>query len=314
MELNIEKTLVLSPRGPSCLSSILFRAGRRQHRVRPEQWQSPREQNERAKRNFTKEELPPTATSTYVEANVLMNVTADEYVAVFGVAQEAESVAECNRKMDATIKQFTDELKTIGIAENARFVDFIAQNKIYGFEVTGEIAREKLVGFELKKNVSIHYKDKSLIDKLVVAASRAEIFDLVKVDYVVSQRDAIDDKLMEEASRIIKRKASRYEKLLDIKLQPPGQIIAETTSVYHPTEMYDSYAAFESEHVNVPANRDRLTTQTAQEPHVLLQLPDCRWIRRRSQPGDDRARRAVHALSQGEVRGEADWNALGRKG
>ncbi len=228
------------------------------------------EQNERTKRHFTKEELPPTATSTYVEANVLMNVIADEFVAVFGVAQEGESVAECNQKMDTSVKQFTDELKMIGIADNARFVDFIAQNKIYGFEVTGEIAREKLVGFELKKNVSIHYKDKSLIDKLVVAASRAQIFDLIKVDYVVAQRDAIDDKLMEEASKIIKRKVSRYEKLLDIKLQPPAQIIAEKTSVYHPTEMYDSYAAFESEHVNVPANRDRLTTQTARKSRTFF--------------------------------------------
>ena len=39
------------------------------------------------------------------------------------------------------------------------FVDFVAQNRIYGFEVQGDIAREKPVGFELKKNVSIHYKD-----------------------------------------------------------------------------------------------------------------------------------------------------------
>ena len=30
-------------------------------------------------------------------------------------------------------------------------VDFIAQNKIYGFDVTGNIAKEKLVGFDLKK-------------------------------------------------------------------------------------------------------------------------------------------------------------------
>ena len=34
---------------------------------------------------LTKEEMPPTATSTFVEASVLMNVPADEYVAVFGI-------------------------------------------------------------------------------------------------------------------------------------------------------------------------------------------------------------------------------------
>ena len=228
------------------------------------------EQNERTKRVVTKEELPPTATSTFVEASVLMNVLADEYVAVFGIAQEGETIAECGRKMDATIKQFTDELNGLGIGEKARFVDFIAQNKIYGFEVAGEIAREKLVGFELKKNISIHYKDKLLIDKLLVAASHAQIFDLIKVDYIVSDLDAIDDKLMEEASRIIKRKAGRYQKLLDIKLQPPAQVIAERSAVYYPTEMYDSYTAFESEHVNIPANRDRLTTQTARKSRTFF--------------------------------------------
>ena len=59
--------------------------------------------------------MPPSATSTFVEANVLMNVLADEYVAVFGIAQEGESIAECSQKMDTTIKQLTDELKKLGI-------------------------------------------------------------------------------------------------------------------------------------------------------------------------------------------------------
>src|SRR5688500_3111194 len=45
------------------------------------------EQSERAKRVLTKDELPPTGTSTFVECNVLMNVKADEYVVVFGITQ-----------------------------------------------------------------------------------------------------------------------------------------------------------------------------------------------------------------------------------
>jgi len=227
-------------------------------------------QTERNKRVLTKEEMPPTATTTFVDASVLMNVKADEYVAVFGIMQDSETVAECNRKMDATIEEFTAELKNLGIADDARFVDFIAQNKTYGFEVTGEIAREKLVGFELKKNISIRYKDPSLLDKIVLAAARFQIFDLIKVDYVVTDLDKIQDRLMEEASRIIKRKASRYEKLLDIKLQPPGQVFAEKSAVHYPTEMYDSYTAFETEHVGIPANRDRLTTQTARKSRTFF--------------------------------------------
>ena len=53
------------------------------------------EQNERAKRQLTREEMPPTDTSMFVDANALMNVKADEFVATFGVAVEAETVEAC---------------------------------------------------------------------------------------------------------------------------------------------------------------------------------------------------------------------------
>ena len=38
----------------------------------------------------------------FVDASVLMNVKADEFVATFGVAEEAETVEACQAKMDAT--------------------------------------------------------------------------------------------------------------------------------------------------------------------------------------------------------------------
>ncbi len=264
------------------------------------------EQNEHNKRILTDNELPPSRNSMFIDANVLMNVKADEFVAVFGVTQEGETVAECSRQMDATITQFTNELKTLGLSGDDVFVDFIAQNKIYGYEISGQIAREKLVGFELKKNVSIHYKDKTLLDKLVLAASRSKIFDLIKVDYIVKNPGPIQDRLVEEASRIIKHKASRYETLLGIKLRSPAQVYAERPAIYTPTELYDSYTAFESEQVGAPVNRERFTTQTAQNPDFLLPRPRCRRLRCRDQSGGHRAGRPVHALSQGEVRDRAD--------
>src|SRR5918912_1012600 len=170
------------------------------------------EANERNKRTLAKDDAPPNATSMFIDASVLMNVKADEYVALFGVAQECNTVAECNQKMDATIKEFSGELKRLGIGGEDIYVDFAAQNKIYGYEVSGSIAKEKLVGFELKKNVSIHYRDKSLLDRLVIAASQSRIFDLIKVDYIVRDTGAVENRLMEEATRIVKQKAARYEK------------------------------------------------------------------------------------------------------
>jgi uncharacterized protein YggE len=159
------------------------------------------EQSERSKRVLTKDELPPTGTSMFVEASVLMNVKADEYVAVFGISREGETVDECGRKMDATIKEFSDALKPLGVVGDDLFVDFVAQNKIYGFEVTGDIAREKLVGFEVKKNLSIHYRDRSLLDRFIAAAARAQVFDLIKVDYIVKDTRRVQERRPHASSR-----------------------------------------------------------------------------------------------------------------
>jgi len=227
-------------------------------------------QNERSKHVLQQGEIPPSATSMFLEANVLMNVKADEYVAIFGVLEEGATVAECNQQMDAIVSEFSGELKQLGITSDDVFVDFAAQNKIYGFQVTGTIAKERLVGFELKKNVAIHYKDKLLLDKLVIAASKSKIFDLIKVDYLVRDAAAIQGKLMDDAAEVIKQKAAIYEKLLGIKLQPPVQVYAEKPSIYFPTEMYDSYAASESEEMSSDSDRQKYTIQGARKSRTFF--------------------------------------------
>ncbi len=228
------------------------------------------QQVERAKRLLTAQELPPSRTSMFVEANVLMNVKADEYVAVFGITEEGETVAESGQKMAATVKAFSDDLNGLDLGGDRVFVDFVAQNKIYGFEIADDLAKEKLVGFELKKNVSIHYRDRDLLDKIVVVAARSRIFDLIKVDYVLKDINAVQDKLMDEAARIIKQKTARYERLLGIKLQPPAQVYAERPAIHYPTRMYDSYTAQESEQVNAGFDRQKTLTQTARKGRTFF--------------------------------------------
>ena len=228
------------------------------------------EQRERNKRALPEPERPPTGTSMFVDADVLMNIKADEFVAVFGIAQEGETVAECSQKMETVVKEFTDALKAMKIGEDDLFLDFVTQTKIYGFEVTGDIAREKLVGFELKKNLSVHYLDRSLLDKLVVTAARSKIYDLIKVDYVVKDVNLIQDKLMEEAAKVIQQKVARYDRLLGIKLQPPAQVFAEIPAVYYPAEMYDSYTAAETEAVQGALNRQKYTVQLARKGRTFV--------------------------------------------
>jgi len=232
------------------------------------------EQNERAKRVQTKEEMPPTATSMFLDASVLMNVKADEHVAVFGVAEECAAVPECNQKMDATVAAFTAALRQLGVKQGDVYVDFAAQNKIYGFQIEGTIARERLVGFELKKNVAVHYQDKDLLDRLVVTASRSKIFDLIKVDYVVRDTAKVRARLMDEAAGVIKRKAERYTSLFGVAFRGGAQVYAEKYSAYYPTEMYDSYVAAESENVSQNYfDRQRVTVQSARKSRTFFFNP-----------------------------------------
>jgi uncharacterized protein YggE len=207
------------------------------------------EQNERDKRLPPQSEAPPGSNTMFLDASVLMNVLADEYVAVFAVSQEGETPVDCNQKMDAVLKQFLDALKPLGIASNDLCVDFIAQEKIYDYHVQDNVAKEELAGFELKKNISIHYKNKRLLDQLIIAASGARIFDLIKVDYIVKDPGPIQNRLLEAAAAIIQRKASEYQKLFGIVLSPPPQVYANKPSVYYPSEMYDAYTAYGSQRI-----------------------------------------------------------------
>jgi uncharacterized protein YggE len=228
------------------------------------------EQRERAQRVLSKEDLPPTDSSMFVDADVLINVKADEYVAVFGISQEGATVVEANDKMDAVVKTFTALLKALHVRDSDIYVDFITQPKIYGYDVQENVAREKLAGFELKKNVSVHYADPELLDKLVAAAAKAQIYDLIKVDYVVKDINAVQATLREEASAVIKEKLAAYEKLLGTKVKTLPEVYADRSAIYYPTQMYDSYTAAETESLTRPPNLSRLTVQQARKERTFF--------------------------------------------
>ena len=194
--------------------------------------------------------ISPDESAVFVEAHVLLNAKADQYVAVFGASQEGRTVQECNQKLDAQINSFTNQLKGLGVKADDLVVDFIAQNRIYDYEVSGNLASEKLSGFEVKKNIFVSYKERDWLDKLLNAAAKADMFDLIKVDYVVNNVAAIRERLLEEGSKIIREKAERYGRLFGIKFRSQVQVYAARYATVFPTESYDSYTAFETSRVS----------------------------------------------------------------
>ena len=183
--------------------------------------------------------------SPYVEANVLLNVRPDSFVAVFGIAQEGPNAAESNRKVDKLVVDLTTAALGLGIRRDDIYVDFITQNPVYDFTVSGRTSREALTGFQTKKTVAIRYVDRAVFERLVAAAAQAGIYDLIKVDYVVADMGAARLRLFEEASKIANRKVSGYNTLLGITIRSKA-VAEERYAAYTPGDLYKTYTAYES--------------------------------------------------------------------
>jgi uncharacterized protein YggE len=188
----------------------------------------------------------------YIEAYVLLNSAPDEFVAMFGVAQEAPTAAASNAKVNAQLDQFLKAVAALGIARTDTFVDLITQNRVYTLVPgSNNIIQETLTGFETKKTISIRYKDRTLLEKLLTAAAAASIFDLIKVDYVIHDAGKLRNRLFEEASRVIKQKEETYSRTLGLKLRRDA-IYQEKYDTHYPAELYETYKAFESGTVDSP--------------------------------------------------------------
>jgi uncharacterized protein YggE len=182
---------------------------------------------------------------SFVEANVLLNLKADHYQAVFALVQEGTTLAAGNDKLASQTGDFMASLEALGVKRADIYVDFVSQNRIYDFAVEEKVARERPSGFEVKKSVVVRYHDAALLDKLLAAAAKSGIFDLVKVNYIVSDLPAARARLLEEASKIIKQKEASYKRLFGATLRSPS-VYDQKYNAFFPSDMYKSYTAFES--------------------------------------------------------------------
>lgn len=180
-----------------------------------------------------------------IEASVLTNLKPDAFVVVFGVNEEGPNAAASNEKVNAKLNDLIQKVKPFGITSNDVFVDFITQNRVYDFTVAGTQATEKLTGFETKKTVAIRYKSRELFERIVRAAADSQIFDLIKVDYIVSDFEAVRASLFDAAVKVIKSKHEKYTSSLGVSLGAVG-LSMEKYNVSYPSEAYQRYQAFET--------------------------------------------------------------------
>jgi uncharacterized protein YggE len=178
----------------------------------------------------------------FLEASILMNLKADEYVASFGVQGEAETSIKSENSVDSKIAKLKSSLSTIGL--NETFVDFINQVPFYEYDSTGKTATEKFKGYKTAKNILIRFKDRELLGQITRLANSAGIYDLIKIDFVVNDFAGVKNKLLGEAVKIIKSKEQTYAGL-GVTLKVVG-VLNEKFVTYSPDELYQDYQAYES--------------------------------------------------------------------
>jgi len=180
-----------------------------------------------------------------IEASVLTNLKPDAFVVVFGVNDDGSNASASNEKVNTKISNLIQRMKSLGIESNDVFIDFITQNRVYDFKVSGTQATENFTGFETKKTVAIRYKHRELFERIVSAAADCKIFDLIKVDYIVSDFEAVRAGLFDAAVKVLKSKEQKYANALGVTLGVVGLSI-EKYDVTYPAEAYQRYQAYET--------------------------------------------------------------------
>jgi len=184
-----------------------------------------------------------------VGSRVLMNVPADGYIAIFALTQTAENLQNCNELLDGRIETFAKSLERAGIARENVAIDLVSQVPTFDFEVEKKIFSSNAIevpsGFELKKNVHIYYTQQNLINKILLLAAEQEIYDIVKVDFILNDVNSIYDTLRMAATEVIMSRKKTYENL-GVVFDPVFQIASESVNSIAPSDLYQRVEAWTS--------------------------------------------------------------------
>jgi uncharacterized protein YggE len=179
-----------------------------------------------------------------LEVNAMMNATADSYLAIFHIIQLGQSAEEADSLMNDRVSRLIKRVAKDGVKEADVFTDMLSFIPVYEYEVTKKLFsktyQEVPAGFEIQKNIHIRFRDARILDKLVTAAAKEEIYDLVKVDYFVEHQSACYDTLRLFATRLLQKKLKNFEDL-GLKVGESRRNAAEKNGAYFPLDRYTAY-------------------------------------------------------------------------
>lgn len=196
----------------------------------------------------------PSNSNLTIVVKGLANLTADNYVAIFSVAQVGKTTEEVNNLIDSRINQALTNLKAKQGLET--FVDMISFVPVYEYEVEKKFFSKKTYneipkGFELKKNIHIKYKDPNLLNEIITSLSNSEIYDLVRVDYFSDKIETTKTDLINKSKLLLQEKIKNYKQILGLKIDSTEKKLVDGFRIVYPVEMYKSYQAYSNSDLNL---------------------------------------------------------------
>lgn len=195
-----------------------------------------------------------------ISINALSNQRATSYTAIFNVTQLGQTAEQTNNALTNRINPFVNELKAIGIQGEDIYIDLVNFLPKYEYDVSKKLFSKKSykeipIGFELQKNVHIRFSDAGLIDQIVTAAAKQEIYDIVKVDYYVENPEEKYNELRQAAMAYLNNIKEQY-KDIGIELDSAYLITGENAWVAYPGDRYQSYTAYSGQSLSAQQKVD----------------------------------------------------------
>ena len=197
-----------------------------------------------------------------IKLRSLYNVDATDYTAVFNIVQVGKTAEETTKLMNDKIEIVKQDLKSKGF-QGQFSLDMISFVPQYEIEVTKKLFSktytEVPVGFELQQNLLISYKKDSDFQKILTACGKAEVYNLVKVDYYVKNLEAIYEDLQNKLLEEVSKKKAYYEKL-GFKMEDYNVMMADKKYYHTPKDFYKSYLAAENISMESLKNQKNVTS------------------------------------------------------
>ena len=186
-----------------------------------------------------------------LQVNALSNQKASSYVVMFSIKQIGKDAEEADRMLNERYNGFVAAATALGINKDDIYLDMISFVPIYEYEEEKKLFSKKTYneipkGFEIQQNIHIRYSDSRILGKLVSAAAKNEIYDIIKVDYFVKNTEEIYRELRKKAVEFVNKEIQQFE-ALGVELDGAYRIVTEEETSTSPIDRYSSYAAFNSQ-------------------------------------------------------------------